>query len=132
MKKGVVFFLGVLTGVVLTFAGLGMYGTASASKNPEQTPGLTMFDGPGEVFRYSTYEVLQVFDNGAALVDAKNGKYDSNSIVLFFLPGENDSYYDDQILNIKTGYRVRQVGTYRYTTNLGLVKTVPAVRVLDK
>ena len=118
------FFLGVLTGVVLTFVGLFIIGLLN-QKSEENDP-VQYLEKPisYENKKETSFKVLQVLGNAALATEASDGirddvMYLGNTVVVL---GEN--YYSDQIIRIKNPQRV---GTYSYTTNAGMPKTVPVI-----
>ncbi len=52
-------------------------------------------------------------------------------MVVLFLTDEGVSYYDDQKINVPTGKRVMQIGTYKYMTRSEMEKTVPIVQIME-
>lgn len=123
MKKWLVYVLGVITGVVLTFA-LAL--CVNLSKN-SGIVGLELFDEPGEFMECSQLEVFQVVEGGCALANP-NG---SVTETVFIMPEEKQHFYDGQNIVIKKDQRVQRVGTFQYNTKRGIEKTVPAVRIID-
>lgn len=72
----------------------------------------------------TSFQVLQVLGNAALATEASdeiggNVMYLGNTVLVL---GEN--YYSDQIVTVKNPQRV---GTYSYTTNSGMPKTVPVI-----
>lgn len=53
-------------------------------------------------------------------------------MVVMFQVSEENSYYDDQVISLPNGKCFKQVGTYRYTTQQDMVKTVPVIAIYDK
>ena len=118
------FFLGVVTGIVLTFVGLfviGLVNQNSAGNAPIQYLEKPMgYENKKE----TSFKVLQVLGNAALATEASdkiggNVMYYGNTVLIL---GEN--YYSDQIVTVKNPQRV---GTYSYTTNGGMPKTVPVI-----
>ena len=128
MKKFLTFLLGVVVGALLTFAVLFYIGNRSNGN------GLTMFDEPGESISTKSFKVVQVDGDGNALAMEKSGVSENTylGMVVLFLAEEGKSYFDDQIITIPAGMCARQLGTYRYFTNGGALKTVPAVAIRKK
>lgn len=118
------FFLGVVTGIVLTFAGLfviGLINQNSADNDPVQ-----YLEQPVsyENKKETSFKVLQVLGNAALATEASDKvgsliMYYGNTVLVL---GEN--FYSDQIVTVKNPQRV---GTYSYTTNGGIPKTVPVI-----
>ena len=131
MKKGLVFFLGMLTGCVLTIAAL-LY--IVKVYDVDDNSGLTIYEQPAGAINSYSFEVLQVLSNGNALADSENPDWRDSYTgpVVLLLADENSHYYDDQIVKVPKGMSARQVGTYQYKTNGGMHKTVPVVRIMKK
>ena len=118
------FFLGIMTGIVLTFVGLyviGLINQNSADNDPVQ-----YLEKPlsYENKKETSFKVLQVLENAALATEASDKiddyvMYYGNTVLIL---GEN--YYSDQIVTVKNPKRV---GTYSYTTNSGMSKTVPVI-----
>lgn len=136
MKKIWVYLLGVLTGVIVTVMVLVIIAVAmNANNDPgtKMTNGMSFFEAPGDIVEPSSVKVFQALGAGAALAHCKGKeKYDwyGDPIVLLYNE-ESIPYYDDQIINSPNGKCFRQVGIYRYSSNLG-EKTVPIVMIMDK
>ena len=135
MKKGIVFILGVITGVFLTLviATIGSFSSSSVGSND----GISMFDAPGNVMDFKAFQVIQVKDNGSALMYAVNKanpkEYDFiGETVVLMLQEAGVSFYDDMVIKVPAGNVVRQTGTYKYRSGAGVIKTVPIVKIVDK
>lgn len=122
MKKWLVYVLGIITGVVLTFA--FAYCVSVFLKPGDR--GLELFEKPGDYMDYKQFEVFQVFKSGGALADAD----DNFTETVFLMPDENRHFYDNQKIVLRNDQRAQRVGTYRYTNNMGSDKTVPAVKIV--
>ena len=135
MKKGLVFFLGMITGAILLFLVALFYMFGSSNKE-EEKDNISMFSNPGETLNLKSFEIMQVLPNGSALAHSSEKAksqytYYGNPIVLF-LPVDGSSYYDNQIIEVPAKKVVRQVGSYKYKSGAGLDKTVPIVKFFDK
>ena len=118
------FFLGVLTGIVLTFVGLfviGLVNQISEDNDPVQ-----YLENPVsyENKKETSFKVIQVLGNKALATEASNkgGRdelYLGNTVLLL-----GDNYYNDQVVNVKNPQRV---GTYNYTNKGGRSMTVPVI-----
>ena len=87
--------------------------------------GLTVFPEKGEcITTKKQIEIFQVMKPNMAL--AETGEY-PDRIMLLLINYDNKSYYDDQKIEIPANKCARQIGTYQYTTKMGMDKTVPAV-----
>lgn len=150
MKKGLVFFLGMIMGALVGVAVMSYVGNFSNSGSSGEIPtvkknrfpGVTFFDEPGEVMNLRSFKVKQVLVNGAVHMDginkSKPGDFDfiAGTRVLF-LPEDGILYYDDQVITLPSTKCVRIIGTYRYETTGFLdsdkyVKTIPVLKVFDK
>lgn len=131
MKKGLVFFLGMITGCILTVAALFYIGMVYSAGGDS---GLTLFEQPAGTINSYSFEVLQVLPNGNALANSEKPDWRESYTgpVVLLLADENSHYYDEQIVKVSKGKRARQVGSYQYQTNGGMHKTVPVVRIMDK
>ena len=120
------FFLGVLAGVVLTFVVLVVI--SLFTQNTEGDNNIQYFEKPisYENKTETSFKVLQVLGNDAALVieasDEIGGDvmYLGNTVVLI---GEN--FYSEQVVTIKNPQRV---GSYSYTNKRGMPMTVPVIQ----
>lgn len=132
MKKGLVFFLGVITGVILTFGvSFFLYSEEAGVDND-----ISMFAAPGETMNLKSFEIMQVLPNGYALSYSSEKAKSQYTLygdpIVLFMPVEGTSYYDNQIIEVPAKKVVRQVGTFRYKSGAGLDKTVPVVQFFDK
>ena len=123
MKKGWVFVLGSVTGIVITLGFLFVIATISSQQG---LTGLTIFDEPGECLSKSDLEVFQVIEANAALAKTVN-RFDLP--VYLVVNREGKTYYDDQIIKLPAKKCFRQIGTYQYKTNSEFRKTVPVVEI---
>lgn len=122
MKKWLVYILGVITGVVLTFA----FAFCVNLSNNGGIIGLEIFDESRDYMDYSSFEVFQVVTDGCALAHA-DGSFGS---IVFIIPDETQKFYDDQKIVLKQDQCAQRVGTYKYSSKMG-EKTVPAVRIVE-
>ena len=123
MKKWLIYVLGIITGVILTFA----FAFCVNLSNNSGIIGLEMFEEPGDYMEYSQFEVFQVVESGCALAHAD----DSFGAIVFIIPNENQQFYDDQKIVLKNDQCAQHVGTYKYNTKMEIEKTVPTVRIID-
>ena len=128
MKKFLIFLAGFISGAVFMMV-IG-YAVANRNDDPMNIYGLTMFEQPADVISSSSFKVMQVGPGGNALAHAVNerGSYIGGMLVLL-LADENTYYYDDQVIKVTGEEHAYQVGTYKYLTNNGDYKTVPAVMI---
>ena len=101
IKNFVLYFAGLLTGIVLTlliavlFARNSEQGENSSIK---EYPGITIFDQPADTLEFSRFEVFQVLREGMALANCKEkqiGIIDFTGPVVLLID-ENKYYYDDE------------------------------------
>lgn len=116
------FFLGLVTGVILTFAALFIIGLVN--QNSEANDPVQYLEKPVsyENKKETSFKVFQVLGNAALASEISNKEYkwfNGNTVVIL---GEN--YYSDQVVNVKNPQRV---GTYSYTNNGGMPMTVPVI-----
>lgn len=123
MKKWLIYVLGVITGIVLTFA----FAFCVNLSNNSGIIGLEMFEEPGEDMDYTQFEVFQVLDSGCALANA-DGTFDET---VFIIPNDKQQFYDNQKIVLRNDQCAQRVGTYRYSTKMGIEKTVPAIKIID-
>ena len=118
------FFLGVLTGIVLTFVGLfviGLVNQISEDNDPVQ-----YLENPVsyENKKETSFKVIQVLGNKALADEVSDTVgnsvfYSGNTVLLL-----GDNYYNDQVVNVKNPQRV---GTFKYITNEKEIMTVPII-----
>lgn len=118
------FFLGVVTGIVLTFAVLFVIGLVN--QNSEDNDQIQYLEHPVsyENKAETSFKVLQVIGNAALAFEESKRideyvMYHGNTVVIL---GKN--FYSDQIVTIKNPQRV---GTYSYTNKGGRSMTVPVL-----
>ena len=118
------FFLGVVTGIVLTLATL--FVIAIINKNSADNDSVQYLEQPVsyENKKETSFKVLQVLGNAALATEAsdKIGSdviYFGNTVLVL---GEN--FYSDQIVTVKNPQRV---GTYSYTNKGGMRMTVAVI-----
>ena len=116
------FFLGVVTGIVLTFVGLFIIGLVNKnSSDPIQyLEQPVSYENKVE----TSFKVFQVLGDAALAKEASDRiggdvMYLGNTVMIL---GEN--LYSDQVVIVKNPQRV---GTYSYTNNGGMPMTVPVI-----
>lgn len=124
MKKWLVYLLGIITGIILTFA----FAFCVNMSTNSGIIGLELFEKPGPYMDYSQFEVFQVVDSECALAHVR-GEY---GIVVYIIPNENHHFYDNQKIVLNNDQRAQRVGTYKYSNNDGRGKTVPAIRIVNR
>ena len=125
------FLLGIVVGVALTFAGAYCYSYVKEAPIDEQADKesnspFVRFDKPKsyENKKETSFKVLQVFEDAALANEASDRiggdvMYYGNTVLVL---GEN--YYSDQIVTVRNPVIL---GTYSYTANNGMPKTVPVI-----
>lgn len=123
MKKWLIYVLGIITGIILTFA----FAFFVNRSNNSGISGLEIFEEPGEIMEYSHFEVLQVLEHGGALAYAD----DTFDAIVFIIPNEKQQFYDNQKIVLKNNQCAQRVGTFKYSTRMDIEKTVPAIKIID-
>ena len=131
MSKGVAYFLGILTGIVLTI-GASIIIAKSQGEDPSSN-GISMFEKRGQAMTEGSFKIFQTLDDKHAL--ASGVSYEEYGwymgITVMIIGNENDHFYDDQIIKKTSGKKFYQVGTYKYQTKSEDFKTVPIVALLN-
>lgn len=122
MNKWIIYLLGIMTGILLTFA----FAFFANKSNDSGISGLEMTEGDGECVEYTQFKVFQVLNSGCALANA-----DDHFITVFLIPNEGQQFYDDQKITLNHGQSAYCVGTYKYESKGMGEKTVPAIRIMD-
>lgn len=123
MKKTVIFILGILTGIVLTFVCLAIIGK-------KQNNNFTKLETPIEFNGATSFKVLQVLQDGCLANSEEkltHSSYYGDPIVYILNDGQSQ-YYDDQIISVPKGKQALQVGTYKYISATGQ-RTVPVLQI---
>lgn len=140
MSKGLSYFLGIVTGILLTFgffvikrhmASSDANGTTT-EKQAKLPDGVTMLDEPIPFTEAKNFQILQVVFDDAALAQSEKKMQYSGTIyytdpVVLIVADQKNTFYDDQIVKTPKECEVMQIGTYNYQTQMGW-KTVPIVR----
>ena len=139
MRKGMVFFLGMIVGGALTFFVslflLLLFSSTSPSESAEEKNStLTLFEQPADVIETASFEVQEVFSDGNAIAKSQHkdleGYYTDPTVLL--LVEDNNPYYDKQIVRVPKGKCAYRVGAYQYEPHYGNTSTLPVVRIMDK
>lgn len=134
MNKWLVFLLGIISGVAITFITALIL---SSSANTTEK-GTTLFETPGECLSTGSFEIIQVIDNNKALAyeidhTSSFSSYTAHTELLVLLVNDDGIYYyDEQVIDIPDGKCARQIGIYKYLTKQEVYKTVPIVKIMDK
>lgn len=117
------FFIGMLLGVVLTIVALVVIAFVRQKNNEDDA--IQRLEKPVsyENKKITSFKVFQVIGEDAALAkeisDKELDMYLGNTVVLI-----GKDFYSDQVITIKNPKRI---GTYSYTNNGGMPKTVPII-----
>lgn len=134
MKKSICFILGIVVGIILTILGAVIYTHANDDDNNNNAgmAGLEMFEAAGDEMSSTTYEVFQAFPNGTALAFECSGPNNTHTgLTVLLIAPEGRQYYDDQKVIAPQDMIFRQVGLYRYNSQMGS-NTVPAIYLCTK
>ena len=118
------FFLGVVTGVVLTFVVLIVIGLV-IQKSDANFP-VQYLEKPVsyENKKETSFRVFQVLDNAALATeisaDGVIQLFTGNTVVLL-----GKDYYNNQVITVKNPQRI---GTYSYTSKNDMPMTVPVIQ----
>lgn len=117
------FFIGMLSGVVLTIVALFVIGFVRQKNNEDDAVQRLEKPVSYENKKITSFKVFQVIGEDAALAkeisDKELDMYLGNTVVLI-----GKDFYSDQVITIKNPKRI---GTYSYTNNGGMPKTVPII-----
>lgn len=116
---------GVITGLVLTFVLAFM---VTYQRNSMPFNDIVMFEKPQQEIKVTSFKVMQVLPNGNALASVEDR--DNFGMIVLFLAEEGTSFYDKQKIDVPSGKKVMQIGTYKYVTRKDIEKTVPIVNIL--
>lgn len=117
------FFIGMLSGVVLTIVALVVIAFVRQKNNEDDA--IQRLEKPVsyENKKITSFKVFQVIGEDAALAkeisDKELDMYLGNTVVLI-----GKDFYSDQVITIKNPKRI---GTYSYTNNGGMPMTVPII-----
>lgn len=118
------FFLGLVTGILLTFAFIFIVGWANS--NSDTSDEIQYLESPiaYENKQETSFKVFQVLGKTALAKEESDKIGDDNmylgNIVLII----GDNFYTDQVVTIKNPKRV---GTYSYTSKSDMPLTVPVI-----
>ena len=110
--------MGVVAGIVLTFAALFVIGLVNQNNSVQYLEKPIGYEDKTE----TSFKVFQVLGKAALAMEISNKEYkwyNGNTVVLL---GEN--FYSDQVVTVK---KPQRVGTYNYTNNSGIAMTVPVI-----
>ena len=126
MRKGLIFFLGIVTGCVLTIAVLFVIGITNSNANESD---ITIAEQQTVFTTATKFEVFQVLGDGALAICEEKGhstSFFTGPVVYIVTDGQN-LFYDDQVIEVPKGKKAMQIGTFRYETKLG-EKVVPVIK----
>lgn len=117
------FFIGMLSGIVLTIVALFVIGFVRQKNNEDDA--IQRLEKPVsyENKKETSFKVFQVIGEDAALAkeisDKELDMYLGNTVVLI-----GKDFYSDQVVTMKNPQRT---GTYSYMNNSGMSMTVPII-----
>ena len=117
------FFIGMLSGIVLTIVALFVIGFVRQKNNEDDA--IQRLEKPVsyENKKKTSFKVFQVIGEDAALAkeisDKELDMYLGNTVVLI-----GKDFYSDQVVTMKNPQRT---GTYSYMNNSGMPMTVPII-----
>ena len=123
MRLFLIFTSGFIAGVVTTI--VFAYLLSKSEMPNDSLSGLTTFSEKGDcIATKKEIKVLQVVKPNMALAETVQFP---EGILVLLINYDNKSYYDDQKIRIPPNKCARQIGIYNYTSQMGVIKTVPAV-----
>jgi hypothetical protein len=144
MKRFLIFIGGFVAGVLATIV-VGYLLVIAKKPIDYGLIGFTVFPQKGECVKTTSksksteIDILQVVEPNMALGNVKyyteRKLYDNeiyhdydieNEVMVLLINYDGKTFYDDQKIDVSKKC-MRQIGSYKYTTNMGLEKTVPAV-----
>ena len=125
MRKGLIFFLGVVTGCVLTIAVLFVIGITNSNTNESD---ITIAE---QQTVFTTATNLKFSGSWGWCFGQLRGEGYSTSLftgpVVYIVTDGQNLFYDDQVIEVPKGKKAMQIGTFRYETKLG-EKVVPVIK----
>lgn len=136
MKNVLLFVGGMITGavllVIISLIIARMSNSQIQQEATETKASLYEDFENGEIINEKSFQVFQVLEDNAALVNGQN-EYNLYIGPIYLLIGkEGTTFYDDQIVNVPQGSVVRMNGTFHYETRNGIGKTVPKIMILEE
>ena len=116
------FFLGVVTGIVLTFVGLFLLGLVN--QNSEKNDSVQYLEKPVsyENKKETSFKVFQVLSDAALMDEIADKEKELYFGKVVLIRGKD--FYNDQVVTVKNS---RIVGIYRYTTVENFDMSVPSI-----
>ena len=118
------FFLGVVTGVVLTFVVLIVIGLVNEKSDANFPAQYLEKPVSYENKKETSFRVFQVLDNAALATEISDygaiRLFTGNTVVLL-----GKDYYNNQVITVKNPQRI---GTYSYTSKNDMPMTVPVIQ----
>ena len=130
MKKVWPFIGGVVTGIIITFAGLFIYAACQRSASDD----VVYFEKPGDAVMERSFKVFQVLEPGVALVEGETKpEYDIYTGPVYVIVNDENKYYsDEEIISLESDEVARKVGVYTYKTKSDMDKTVSIIKIMKK
>lgn len=128
MKKILIFISGIGVGIILTLGSILILNKITEKNKNKLPEGMTIFKTRGKCLSKEPIKVFQVPYTGMALANERSNRqcncYNGKVVAVVNL-NEGESYYDDQVIEPKTCFKL--VGTFKYQAKSGNWKTVPVV-----
>ena len=125
MKKGLVFILGIITGIIITFAIAIIFASSNTdSENSVQNSPISWYEEPYETITFHNgVDVFQMLQDDYGLSNPSN--YEDGSDVYLV---RGDKIYDGKHID-KNSFVIK--GVYRYKTRSNIVKNVPVIEAVN-
>ena len=106
------------------------------NRSDDNNLGVKLFSEGSRQMPLKSFRVFQVLSDGAALafsseVAPARSPLDYNGPTVYFFADEKNPYYNDLVITVPDGKTVQHVGTYRYKTKDGSIRTAPIVSFSD-
>lgn len=125
MKKGLVFLLGVIVGIIIAIAGAYIYASSNTDgENSVQHSPITWYDEPYETISFRNgVDVFQMLQDDYGL---SRPKHYSDGLDIYLVHGEK--IYDGKHIP-KNKFHI--IGVYTYTDTQDRVRNVPVIEAVD-
>lgn len=126
MNKWLLYVLGIITGVILTF----VFAFLASGPHDAEMVEPEIFDKPGDCVSPNDFEVQEVLESGNALaleiIDNISGRAVTGDLEVLILAKEGDHFYNKQIVKAPQGKCARQIGNYKYQ-HYSNTKVIPVI-----
>ncbi|MBR1578103.1 MAG: hypothetical protein IJ653_05935 [Bacteroidales bacterium] len=125
MKKGLVYVLGIATGIILTFV------VSSIIVQIRGHSGVSYYEEPADVLYFRSVTVFQALPQGNALVK-ETGHTDIDDQIYLLQLDKKTAFYDGESVKAPLGTVFRVIGVYSYETGGGIGRTVPVITIMER